>query len=308
MIQADVALLTDIRYTAAVAAKDDWYLANILADDRLLQNSLRLLNLSSRRVDWADPAIDFSAFRCAVFRTTWDYFERLTEFTEWLQVVRQQTQLCNEYATVAWNIDKHYLADLAAVGIPIVQSQFIERGTSLSLHELLDASGWDEAIIKPCVSGGARHTYRVHRTTASQIDRIVQPLLLTEAFVFQPFQHNVIDSGEDSLVLFNGRYSHALRKIAKTGDFRVQDDHGGTVHSCQPTPAQIELAERTMAACQCRPAYGRVDMIRDNSGAWAVMELELIEPELWLRRHPSAAEAFAAAIGGMIRPLYESHA
>jgi glutathione synthase/RimK-type ligase-like ATP-grasp enzyme len=84
--------------------------------------------------------------------------------------------------------------------------------------------------------------------------------------------------------------------VAKPGDFRVQDDHGGTVHEYQPTQEQIALAERAVAACRPRPVYGRVDLIRDNDGRLAVMELELIEPELWLRFHPPAAEAFADGI------------
>lgn len=296
---ADIALLTDHRYVASVAAPDDWYLGNILADDGLLQAELASRGLTSARVDWADPAVDWPAFRCAVFRTTWDYFERLDEFRAWLAVVAVRTRLCNDLETVAWNIDKHYLADLERRGVPVVPSRFIERGTTTPLGELLATAGWQEAVIKPCVSGAARHTYRVSPDSAARIDAIVRPLLAVESFLLQPFLSDVVATGEDTLVVIDGQCTHALRKRAKPGDFRVQDDHGGTVHECRPSAVQVELAEAAMAACPRRPAYGRVDMVRDLEGRHVVMELELVEPELWLRRHPPAAAVLAAAIARM---------
>jgi len=296
-MKADIALLTDRRFTATAARPGDWYFGNILAEDRLLCAALDGLGLASVRVDWSRADEDWSQYRCAVFRTTWDYFDRFGEFTAWLDRVEDQTQLCNPASIVRWNMDKHYLADLAARGVPVVRSRFVERGSTASLTELIDETGWAEAVIKPCVSGAARHTYRVNRANADRLDAIFQPLLAAEAFLFQPFEASIMETGEDSLMVFGGRYSHAVRKRAKPGDFRVQDDHGGTVGPHQPTREQIELAERAIAACDPVPAYGRVDMIRDSTGRHAIMELELIEPELWLRFHPPAAEALARAIG-----------
>lgn len=295
-LEADVALLTEQRYTASVASQGDWYLANILNDDGLLQSALSRRGLSSVRVDWADPLVDWSSFRCAVFRTTWDYYERLPEFMEWLARVERQTRLCNSPSTVRWNSDKHYLADLAACGIPVVPSRFVERGSTATLLELLDETGWREAVIKPCVSGTARHTYRVEPRTAGDVDAKVRELLAAESLILQPFQQDIVDRGEDSLMVINGRFTHAVRKVPKAGDFRVQDDHGGTAYPYQPTEDQIELAERAVAACKHPASYGRVDLVRDNLGAHAVMELELIEPELWLRNHPPAASALAETI------------
>jgi len=295
-MKADIALLTDHRFTADTASPGDWYFGNILAEDGLLRAAFDGLGLSSMRVNWSHADEDWSQYRCAVFRTTWDYFDRFAEFTAWLDRVERQTRLCNPASIIRWNMDKHYLVDLAARGIRVVPSRFVERGSELHLHDLLDQTGWPEAVIKPCVSGAARHTYRVNRANAERINLIIRPLLASESFIFQPFQASIMQTGEDSLMVFGGRYSHAVRKLAKPGDFRVQDDHGGTVGPYQPTHAQIELAERAIAACDPVPAYGRVDMIRDNAGRHAIMELELIEPELWLRFHPPAAEAFATAI------------
>lgn len=299
-LAADVALLTDRRYEASTAAPDDWYLANILADDRLLQDALRERGLSSVRVDWARPGVDWARFRCAVFRSTWDYFDRFAEFSDWLDRVERQTTLCNAAATIRWNADKHYLADLSARGVPVVPSRFIERGCDDALPAILAAAGWDDAVLKPCVSGAARHTYRVNRDHALAIDALVRPLLADESFILQPFQANVLSRGETSLLLFDGHYSHAVRKTPKAGDFRVQDDYGGTVHAYDPPADEIALAERAVAACDPRPAYARVDLVRDNDGRFAVMELELIEPELWLRRHPPAAAALADAVARVV--------
>lgn len=292
----DIALLTDSRFTAATAAEDDWYLKNILAEDGLLQEALTRCGLTSVRVDWAAPDIDWSSFRCAVFRTTWDYFERFAMFDAWLNRIERETRLCNLGSTVRWNMDKHYLADLADRGVPVVPSRFLERGSARTLKELLVETGWDELVIKPCVSGAARHTYRVNRQTASERQSLITKLLEQEAMIVQPFQTDIVRTGEDSLMVFGGRFSHAVRKVAKAGDFRVQDDHGGTVHQYQPTDEQITLAEKAVAACHPVPVYGRVDMVRDNNGRLAVMELELIEPELWLRCHLPAAEQFADGI------------
>lgn len=295
-IVADVALLTDRRYTADAAEPDDWYLGNILADDGLLRDALARRGLKSVRVDWADASVDWSAFGCAV-RTTWDYFERFAEFTDWLNHVETKTRLCNPADTIRWNVDKNYLHDLEALAVPVVPSHFLRRGSARPLGELLTLLDWDEAVIKPCVSGAARHTYRVNRRTANELQPLLSSLLETEAMIVQPFMADIAAGGEDSLMVIGGRFTHAVKKRVKAGDFRVQDDHGGTVHPHTPTAEQIELAERAFrVAVRPVPLYGRADMVRDAAGRLAIMELELIEPELWLRMHPPAADTFADAI------------
>jgi len=298
--RADIALLTDRRYTASEAPAGDWYLGNILADDRLLAGALAARGLSSSRVDWADERIDWGAFRAVVFRTTWDYYDRQGEFAAWLDRIGPVTRLVNDTATVRWNLDKHYLADLASRGVPVVPTRFLERGVTADLAGILAAEGWKEGVVKPAVSGGARHTHRFDARGAVLLEGAINTLLDGEAFLVQPFEPDILVHGEDTLVIVGGRFTHALTKRAKPGDFRVQDDHGGTVHACTPTAAQVALAERAMAACDSPPAYGRVDLVRRADGAWAVMELELIEPELWLRRHPPAATALADAIVGRL--------
>jgi glutathione synthase/RimK-type ligase-like ATP-grasp enzyme len=299
--KADVALLTDHRYEAMVALPGDWYLGNILEDDGLLQKELEGQGIPSVRVDWARKDMDWSQYKCVVFRTTWDYFDRFEEFSQWLNVVSKQTKLCNPYAIIKWNMDKHYLKDLESKGIPVTPSRFVEKGSTVNIEDAISKSGWHELVIKPCVSGAARHTYRVNKLNAKTIETVVNELLKHESFVYQPFLESVLTQGEDTLMLFDGKFSHAIRKLAKPGDFRVQDDHGGTVHDYQPDAEQIEFAEKAMAVCSTLPSYGRVDMVRDNQGKFALMELEMIEPELWLRKHPPSAMLFAESIARVVR-------
>lgn len=298
-----IALLTEHRFDAPSAPPGNRFFENVLLEDRLLGDALRARGITAQRVDWARPDVDWSAFQCAVFRTTWDYFSRFGEFTTWFDRVEAQTRVLNVPDIIRWNMDKHYLADLDARGIPVVQSRYIEVGDTISLLELLGETGWKNAILKPCVSGNAYHTYRADRGNAHEVDAAVRDLRRNAALMLQPFQEDIARTGEDTLMVLNGRYTHAVRKKVKQGDFRVQDDHGGTVQHLEPTQEHIDLAERAMAACSPAPVYGRVDMVRDNDGKLAVMELELIEPELWLRFHPPAAEVMAEGIAAALATI-----
>jgi glutathione synthase/RimK-type ligase-like ATP-grasp enzyme len=181
-----------------------------------------------------------------------------------------------------------------------VPTVFVERGSAAPLHELLRAHGLDEAVIKPAVSGAARHTHRVDPGTAAAHEAQWRERLRHEAMLLQPLQRSVLEHGEVTVVVIDGLATHALRKRPKPGDFRVQDDHGGTVHPHEPTPEELALAERAMAACDPQPIYGRVDMVRGADGRPLVMELEVVEPELWLRLRPAAAERLADAIARLV--------
>ncbi len=293
-----VALVTEDRFERPTPGH--WYVNNILEEDRLLSEALAVHGLTTERVSWSRAEVDWSRFELAVLRTTWDYFHRFEEFSAWLDRVPQQTRLLNPPALVRWNVDKHYLLELEARGVHTVPTVFVERGDEVGLREALEAHALDEAVIKPAVSGGARHTYRVSRATAAAHESAWAERLKAEAMLLQPLQHEVLTRGETTVVVIDGRSTHALRKVAKAGDFRVQDDHGGTVHAHEPTPEEVEFAEQAIAACEPGALYGRVDMVRDNDGQLAVMELEVVEPELWFRLAPVAATRLAAGIARMV--------
>jgi glutathione synthase/RimK-type ligase-like ATP-grasp enzyme len=154
----------------------------------------------------------------------------------------------------------------------------------------------EEAILKPAIGGAGRHTYRVTSESIAEHEAVFRELAAQEAMLLQPFQQSVLTGGEISLVMIAGRCTHAVHKRGKPGDFRVHDDHGGTVHPHEATAEEVAFALRAIAACDSTPLYARVDLVRDNAGQLAVMELELIEPELFFRFNPAAAELMARAI------------
>ncbi len=287
----DVVLITEDRYVQPPVI--DGYIAQILEDDALLSEALQQFGLTVTRVSWSDQYFDWSTTRCAVFRTTWDYFHRFQAFTTWLADTEQKTRLINDPATIRWNMDKHYLLDLQKWNIPIVDTTIIEPGENITLHTLMQESGFAEAIIKPAVSGAARHTYRVQAGHTDALEPVWAELLQQETMLFQPFQQHIVDNGEISCMLMGGKFTHAVLKKAKAGDFRVQDDHGGTVHAYTASAEEIAFAEKAVAACSTLPAYARVDITRNDTGALVIMELELIEPELWFRKFPPASHILA---------------
>jgi hypothetical protein len=294
----DVALITERRFiteaAAAAAGVSAWYIGNVLAEDRLVAAGLAQHGLTCERVEWSDPSVDWALYRGAVFRTPWDYFRRQDEFRAWLDRVEGDTRFLNGPALVRWNMDKHYLADLEQRGVHAVPTRFVERGSAASLAQAMGS--WDEVVIKPAVSGAAMDTHRIAACDAGAHEALFAALLVEHTMLVQPLQREILAGGEMTLVAFDGRYSHAVLKRAKPGDFRVQDDHGGSVHLYQPSADEIAFCEAAMRSCEPTPVYGRADIVRDNDGRLAVMELELFEPELWLREHPPAGQVFADAI------------
>lgn len=288
----DIVLLTQAAYVAPT--DPDWYARQILEDDALLMSALNAMGITVTRKDWADPDFDWGSARMVVFRTTWDYFNRFREFKEWMDRAERLTRLVNPARLIRWNWDKHYLQDLQRRGVHIPETLFIGSGTGITLKDLQQQTGWAEMVLKPAIAGAARHTYRLNTDNLAQHEEVFAALSANESMLLQPFQHRILTDGEMSLMLIGGRYTHAVLKRAKAGDFRVQDDFGGTAMPYSPTPEEICFAENAVSACETLPVYARADMIRDNEGRLALTELELIEPELWLRHRPEAARQLAS--------------
>nr|WP_298998934.1 hypothetical protein [uncultured Allomuricauda sp.] len=300
----DVTILTDSRYLQP--DKDNIYVSNVILEDQLIIKALEKIGLSVTRKAWDDPEFDWESSQFALFRATWDYFDRFDEFFDWFQKTKKKTQFINSGPLIQWNIDKHYLRNLASKGINIPKTLFIEKASKLTLEEAIQqakeqfVSRSREFILKPCIAGAARHTYRFEADKADELEPIFQKLIAEEAMMLQEFQKNIVSEGEMSLVLFDGAYSHAVLKIAKPGDFRVQDDYGGSVHEYQPSFEEIEFAKKVVEACPELPTYARVDIFRDNDGNWALAELEIFEPELWFRNKTEAAVVLAEIIKSKI--------
>jgi glutathione synthase/RimK-type ligase-like ATP-grasp enzyme len=207
-----------------------------------------------------------------------------------------QTTLINPKETIYWNIDKHYLQDIEKKGVRIPKTVFIEPNDTRSLRSIVDSLDWKEFILKPAISGSARHTYRFTSNSVDQHEDIFKDLISSESLLLQEFQNNILTQGEAAFILFGGKYSHAVLKKAKPGDFRVQDDFGGSLHDYEPSPSEIVFIEKAIKACHPTPVYARVDVIRNNEDQLCIGEIELIEPELWFRREAKAADRCAQAI------------
>lgn len=277
------------------------YAGNILEEDRILAEAFRAVGCDVSRVDWADPHVDWRRFDAAVIRQTWDYFDRLDEFLAWLDRVESLTMIVNPIEVIRWNCDKRYLVELAAAGVPTVPTIVIERqDRGPELTDLMDRDGFDEAVIKPAVSGAGRETYRIKRSEADRHEATWQRLVSAESMLLQPFMPAIVEHGEVSLIVIDNKVTHAVRKIAAAGEFRVQDDHGGTVHPHASSPLETAAARTALAAVPGPVSYARVDLIETPDGP-LVMELELIEPELFFRHEADAAARLADAVVRVIQ-------
>ncbi len=290
----DITILTDHRYLKE--SYENPYDQNVIVEDNAVRTALEAKGLKVHRTNWDNPNFDWSTTKYVIFRTTWDYFERFPEFSKWLEEVSTKTNFINQKDLIYWNVDKHYLADINEKGIHIPSTVFVEQGDTRSLSEVVSTTTWDEIILKPVVSGAARHTYRFKPSESENYEEIFQTLIAEESMMIQEFQNNILTKGEVSLMVFGGKFSHAILKKGKPGDFRVQDDFGGSVHPYSASEQEIAFAENAAKACTPMPIYARVDMIWDNDNQPAIGEIELIEPELWFRMDDNAASMLAEAI------------
>ena len=291
MKKFDVVVLTDSRYVNPL--ETDAYINNVLREDELVINALEGKDLSVIKKDWNDPNFNWNNTRSVLFRSTWDYFDKFEQFKKWFDKTRNTCLMINSSETIEWNLDKHYLLDLQKHQIPIPNSEFIQRGSSVDLSLLMQEKNWNEIVVKPTISGAAKNTYRLKKEDINQFDSTWKKLIYQEDFIVQEFQNNVITKGEVAMMVIGGKYTHAVLKKAKEGDFRVQDDFGGSIAKYSPSEKMVKLAEKCTGILSAIPSYARVDIIWDNSGDLAVSELELIEPELWFRLNPNAAQKLA---------------
>lgn len=298
MNQFDVTLLTDHRYLET--SYPDQYSQNVLDEDQAVLDELKKLGLKVHRTNWDNPNFDWSSTNHVLFRTTWDYSERFEEFSKWLMEVSQQTTLINPKELIFWNVDKHYLQELQNNGVRIPNTVFIETGDNRSLDEIANSTNWKEFILKPTVSAGSRHTYRFGPSDIKKHEAIFSELIANESMMLQEFQTQVVSKGEVAFMVFGGKFSHAVLKKAKPGDFRVQDDFGGSIHPYEATAEEIAFVEKAFNACNPTPVYARVDVIWNNENKMVVIEIELVEPELWFRMNEQSAGKFASAIQSYI--------
>lgn len=299
MEEINIALITESRYIDPNPSDD--YKKDVLHEDRVLSEALAKKGITTVRVDWADQKFDWSRVQYAMFRSTWDYFYRIEEFKLWLAAAGNDIELINPLSLINWNLDKHYLKDLSLKGVPIVPTLFVEQGEAFNLIEYYRECESDKLIIKPAISGTARHTYLIDESNLNEHEPIFKKLINEECMLIQPYLSNIANEGEVSFLVFGGEYSHSVLKKAKTGDFRVQSDFGGTVHAYIASKEEIKFVRDVITACEKVPVYARVDVARDDNGNMVLVELELIEPDMWLRLNEGSSEKLSEAIFGYIK-------
>lgn len=276
------------------------YIQNILLEQELLKSAFESQGLKVDITYWDNPSYEWQQTKSVLFRTVWDYFERFDEFWDWLEQVKTKTRLINSYELIKWNIDKHYLRDLKNNGIQVVPTYFADRGNNISLQEIANLNDWKHIVIKPAISASAFNTYKITNDEIEQKEQLFHELLQTHDMLVQPFFPTISELGEASLMVFGGKFTHAILKKAKAGDFRVQDDFGGTVHDYNPTQEEIKFAEKVFQSCTSLPIYGRVDIVWDSKKHIYLSELEIIEPELWIRNRPESANKIAEAVNKIL--------
>lgn len=273
-------------------------------DDRPFHAALAQRGATLCHPVWDDDSFDYRRVDGCLIRTTWDYMERRDEFVAWASRVAKQTRLFNPAEIVAWNTDKHYLADLAAAGVPTTPTLWLQRGDSPDVVALLAERGWSRAFLKPAIGATARETLRfdVDHSGVDAATRHLARLLPHESMLLQPYLASVEQQGERSILFIDGSFSHAVCKTPVPGDYRVQDDFGASDAVTEPTDEELRIAWAAMAAAERRFTtgagllYGRADFLRDDTGHSLLSELELVEPSLFFRHAPAAADRLADAL------------
>ena len=269
-------------------------------DDLLAARALERLGVEVRAAVWDDPSVDWELAGTCVLRSTWDYPQRPQAFVAWLGLVEARTVLWNPPAVVRWNLHKFYLRDLAASGVPVVPTAWLPAGTAPGLAELVGARGWPEAVVKPAYGAGTVgvHLFALTPDGLAAAERHANLLLARGDVLVQRYLPSVEDYRERALVFIGGAYSHAVSKAPFQA--LLPAGEAGELPA-EATPAELAVARLALAAAPGPHLYARVDLVRDEAGAPLLLELELVEPSLFLGMSPQApgrlAGVLAAAIG-----------
>ncbi len=264
-------------------------------DDRLAAQALGTRGVRVSPAIWDDPVVTWRSFELVVIRSCWDYHLRAPAFRSWLdQLDREGVPALNDTATIRWNMDKRYLEELAHRGVPVPPTEYVVPESTEPLHGILDRRRWTRAVVKPTISLNGESTWLTSINSVED-ERTFRRHAAGGTLMVQEFQPTIMADGEWSLLFFNGGFSHAALKRPRSDDFRVQERFGGTSAPATPRPAAIANAAAIIDLLPRVPTYARVDGV-DTVNGFVLIELELIEPSLFLRTAPHAPEQLADAI------------
>lgn len=265
-------------------------------DDVHAHAPLTSLGWQVSSLSWRQRAVPWGDFDAVIIRSCWDYPPFVSEFLEVLEQIDNATRLANSIDLVRWNLSKSYLRDLEAEGIGIVPTLWADDLDAPSLMACLDRLDTPAMVIKPLVGANGKDTFCISRSTDSgRIEEVVR-LFRNRDHMLQPFMSKVITEGEFSLFYFHGKYSHATLRTPTGEEFRSQEERGAIVKLARPEARLLQRGRQAMDCVTPVPLYARIDFVRDDQGDFRVMEVELIEPSLYLRMHPEAPGRFARAV------------
>ncbi len=254
-------------------------IAQLTAEDRLLAQTFQKQGISATAVVWSDPEIDWNNFDALVIRSCWDYHRKVGEFMNWVGHIEQlRVPISNAPEIVRWNYHKSYLRGLQDQGVTIIPTQWYKAGEQPLLAKVMEEKDWPEIILKPSVGATA---YKTEKLDSAAADKHQWDHQYPQGFMVQKFISEIQSAGEWSLVFLGGRYSHGVLKLASNGEFRVQSDFGGTRQLQEPGAGIKAQCEHILEYCPGNPLYARIDGI-EIRGVFHLMEVELIEPELYI--------------------------
>ncbi len=270
-------------------------------DDLFLIEALRHTGIPSEHVVWDDNQVDWSRYQMAIIRSTWGYYEKdkYPRFLQTLQNIQNRgIHLLNPFSTVLWNSSKNYLKDLAKEGIRIVDTLWIKGKDLPHLSDLLEKKGWKDCVIKPLISGGGYQTVRFNNQDLSKLQSVFmdaeQPLMV------QPFMEKIVTEGEWAFIFFGDEYSHCVLKKPAPQNFLVQKKYGGTIETPKPQSWMIDEAYKILKSAKQKDLlYARIDVLSQDHSL-VVMEVEMIEPVLYLEYGPGVGQKLAAKIQTLI--------
>jgi O-ureido-D-serine cyclo-ligase len=291
----------------AVAASAQF--PDLREDWPLLRAALSEYDVNAVAVAWTDPSVDWADYDLVLANGAWDYIHRLDEFLAWTDRVGALTRLVNRAPVLRWNADKHYLADLAAAGVPVVPTTFVEARADADPDDSDITLPEEEFVVKPTVSGGAFQSgrYGANEAPARARAHIAHLRAHGRSVMLQPYQHAVDREGETGLIFLDGTFSHAIAKAAllRLDTVPAADSFSSpaSIIPASASVAQFEVATAIIEAAQRLVGpitYARVDLVPDEQGTPRLMELEVLEPALFLELHAAAADTFAQVLASTI--------
>ena len=273
-------------------------LPHLTGDDLLLRDALEAHGMRPVAVIWDSDVVDWALFDACIIRSVWDYHLKYRAFLTWADRVGNSIPVWNPTKLMVWNSDKTYLRGLEQEGVPTIPTHWLEREAEVQLADLLAFHDWEEAVLKPTVDLGAMNLHRVRRDRADD-QAVLEGLLAEHNVMVQPFLSSLQEHGETSLIYVEGELSHVVRKRPGDGDFRVQPCWGGSTCPVEPSAAELDVAQLVLGSLEVPPLYARVDLVAGPEGP-CLIELELVDPNLFLREHPPAAGLLASRIERLI--------